>query len=517
MNISMINGFETVKNVNNNQNNSHCGIRMSTPLQADTVSFSGSTIFRQDDDSIPPTALKTFNRYGVKTCDCYCLDKSENIIHGIYERRNEILTDSELMKYYGVSREDVHSAFKSGKLTPYGIPEDTTVRVSTNDNFMFDIKDKRNADTVKSFENFARTSKLYKNRAYLERICNANINEQKHFPIKSFPAAELEKQGYGSKEDLMANVGLHIKVNEIKKYILNNNNYDLSSTLMYDIIEKSRRNNPALVPVDELKKSMGEEKLFDAVIGKHISFLKPLNSFSCSFKDLSINLDDEKNLEYLKSVNDDKFQNWLNLRLDKAQKYKASNIEKAEAFKSKEQPKTTDEVRKELQKEYEKIRAERNREIIRNALLKARDKESNARNTSLRSTIAWTLSDNTRQVMRENSNPHIREIAEKQKGIKQIQGALMMGDMTYEEAEKLINDLNLTQRDKIDLLSFYKTCWEISGTEEWKQSLKEAGELTEIYNQKGIDGIDNEKVRERLIRWEQENGKKYSVVANMMK
>ena len=216
---------------------------------------------------------------------------------------------------------------------------------------MYDIKAKENQETIKEFENHAINSKLYTNNTYLKRVCDANAVSYMNYTLKSVPASDLEKHGYGSKA----------------------------------------------------------------------------------------------------------------------------------------------------------------------ALLRAKKQEDNARNNSIRNTIAWTLSENTHQTMRENATPRTREIIEKQKALKEIQDELITGNITYEEAEQLIKNLNLGKNDERDLLSFYKRCWDISGTEEWKQALRKAVELTEIYNQQGIDGIEDEDVKERLILWEQENGKKYSVVANMMK
>jgi len=62
--------------------------------------------------------------------------------------------------------------------------------------------------------------------------------------------------------------------------------------------------------------------------------------------------------------------------------------------------------------------------------------------------------------------------------------------------------IEIKPEDKKTLLAFYKACWEISGTEEWKNALKEAKELTEIYLEKGIEGITNPDVRARLEIWE---------------
>ncbi len=515
MNISASQGFTPVDSVGHKQNNKMSVLKMSTPLSKDSVNFSGKTIFTRNDNLVPPTAWTTFERYGVQTRPIYfneVFDKNfKTVIDKIKERRNEILVDTELMRYYGVSREDVHSAYKNGELKPYGIPEDTTVRPSTNDRFMFDIRDKANSSAIERFEQHARTAKLYKKRDYLERICNANTVPVEEFPASAYPASALQRQGYGSKADLMANIGLHLKAYDIKNYILENDNYDISTPIMNSVIKNARKNNPALVGIDELKKSMGEENFFNGVITKQISFKTPITEFDPPLGHFVVDLDDKKNLEYLKSVDDDKFQTWLSARLDKAQKYKASNLQKLEEYRQETKPKTKDEVRKTLQQKFEEIRQRRLEKRQQEALLKAQEKANNARNQSLRSTIAWTLAENTLQTQKENSNPHIREAGVKLEKLDKIQDELMNGSITYEEAELEIQKLNVPDNAKHVLLSFYKKCWEISGTEEWKQALKEAQKLTEIYNQQGLDGIEDEKVRNRLIQWEQEKGDKYSV------
>ncbi|MDO5438378.1 MAG: hypothetical protein Q4F80_09295, partial [bacterium] len=128
-----------------------------------------------------------------------------------------------------------------------------------------------------------------------------------------------------------------------------------------------------------------------------------------------------------------------------------------------------------------------------------------SRTRSLRNTIAWVLSPNTRQVRREQSNSHVQEIFAKHKEAKEINEQLLAGEITLDEAREKISALKLSKQDEIDVLSYHKSCWEISGTDEWKQALQDAKSYMEIYETSGIEGIEDPEMKERLTRWEREH------------
>ena len=210
---------------------------------------------------------------------------------------------------------------------------------------------------------------------------------------------------------------------------------------------------------------------------------------------------DEKNLAFFKSIQDENFQNWLSGIISAKEIYTKRNIEAMEAFMKSDAP-TATERKESIKEELRQIEIERKKaESAKRLEIKERKLE-HKRKLSLRNTIAWVLCPQTKQVKREHSNQKVQEIIAKNAELKEINEQLLAGEITLEEAKERIIGLNLPKSDEITMLSYHKTCWDISGTNEWKQALSDAKEIMKIYDEEGIDGIENPELKQRLIEWE---------------
>lgn len=451
-------------------------------------------------------SIKTRNNVYFNTIE----GENKAFLDSIMERRDEILTSEELQEKYGVSKVSVDHALQGGTLKGYGLENTHCDRFARAKDFLFDITDERNKEGLLKLEKTGKQREIAKARASMvpandfERACLKNsIRLSDQTSTFSFPASDLEKLGYGTKADLMANCGLRINSYEIKQFILNNDSYDINKPYIMDTLLTSRHNNPSIISLKALQKKLGENKdvFREAVVQDKLNIITE-NPYRLTYpEDYCIDLADEKNLAFFKSIQDENFQNWLSGIISAKEIYTKRNIEAMEAFMKSDAP-TATERKESIKEELRQIEIERKKaESAKRLEIKERKLE-HKRKLSLRNTIAWVLCPQTKQVKREHSNQKVQEIIAKNAELKEINEQLLAGEITLEEAKERIIGLNLSKSDEITMLSYHKTCWDISGTNEWKQALSDAKEIMKIYDEEGIDGIENPELKQRLIEWE---------------
>lgn len=473
-------------------------------------------------DTLDESVISSYIRHGIIKPDLktsrggYFREfEGENkaFLDNIIANRDKILTSKELQEKYGVSSTSVNNALRAGEFQAYALEEQDLGYRPDSYNYLFDITDERNTKGLKRLERNGK-SRLYRANREASAISGSAFNKAcirndagcPDASIKSFPADALKRLGYGTKADIMANCMLRVNGYSIKRYIDKNSSYDISTPYMIDILLLARRNNPAVIKLSELQKRLGNSKneFRQAVIDDKLNIITQ-NPYRLTYpEDYHIDLSDEKNLAFLKTINNEDFQTWLSNRIEAYETYRSENDKKYEQFKTSKAP-TKDEIYAGLQEEYESIAEKRRLEAEEKKLKIRQRKDEVSRTRSLRNTIAWVLSPNTKQVRREQSNSHVQEIFAKHKEAKEINEQLLAGEITLDEAREKISALKLSKQDEIDVLSYHKSCWEISGTDEWKQALQDAKSYMEIYETSGIEGIEDPEMKERLTRWEREH------------
>lgn len=453
---------------------------------------------------LEPVFMSTYN-------DFYFADLSgenKEFLDEISTRRDEILTAEELMERYNVSSISIDNAVCSKELNGYKNPINGFYRVKCDKGYLFDISDSANSKGVKRLERNGKP--VDKSYIQLAEACLRNDVACLHenSTTKHFYAEDLERLGYGSKADLIANCGIRVNAYPIKQYLLHSDVYDITPAFMTDILLNARHNNPALVRLSGLRKQLGEnsQELDNAILNDKMNIITQNPYRLTTYSDYCVDLSDSKNLEVLKTIDNESFQKWLSQKIENYENYKKQNEEELEKFQNTPEP-TAAETREEIRRQVKA--SEENRRIKKEEqkLEIQRHKDEISENASLQKTVAWALAPNTRQIQAEYMNPYVREILDKNAELKQIQDKLLTGEISEEEAEKLTGEAKLTPEEERGMLSFYKTCWEISGTEEWKQALKDANIYVEQYKNGGLDAVDNSAVKERLAVWEQQHNK----------
>ena len=470
-------------------------------------------------DGISEDVILNYAQYGalqpsIKTRNSVYFNSIEGenkaFLDSIIERRGEILTSEELQEKYGVSKVSVDHAVQSGLLRGYALENAKYDRFARSKDFIFDITDKRNQEGLLRLEKTGKQRETAKARASMvpandfERACLRNsIRLSNQTSTSSFPVSILEKLGYGTKADLMANCKLRINSYEIKQYIFNNDSYNINKPYIMDTLLTSRHNNPSIISLKALQKQLGENKdrFREAVVQDKLNIITE-NPYRLTYpEDYCIDLADEKNLAFFKSIEDENFQNWLSGIISAKETYTKRNTEAMEAFIKSDAP-TAAERKESIKEEFRQIEIERKKTEEAKKLEAKERKLEQKRRLSLRNTIAWVLCPNTKQIKREHSNQKIQEIIAKNAELKEINEQLLAGEITLEEAKEKIIGLNLSKSDEITMLLYHKTCWEISGTDEWKQALSDAKEIMKIYDEEGINGIKNPELKQRLLEWE---------------
>ena len=126
--------------------------------------------------------------------------------------------------------------------------------------------------------------------------------------------------------------------------------------------------------------------------------------------------------------------------------------------------------------------------------------------SSFVSTAAWYFSPKTRAVMKQVANySEFKNVLERNKEINRLYKDLALGKIDPKFAKEKIQAIDLSDDDKITLKKYFKTCWTIAGTEEYKHGRLKARDLSKTYNLFGVEKIEDEGLRNRIIKWEQES------------
>ena len=472
-------------------------------------------------DGIDKDIIKNFIEHGVLKPSFKTMNHSffgnlegtnKEFLDEIMARRNEILTADEICEKYALSKRIIGNALKKGELKPFGIKSiKSTFNINPSE-YLYDISDVETETKLEklSHKKEVREKGIKKDSAVIKvdqykYECRAKRvrAEGENSALTSYPASALEILGFGTKADFVAQCRLRTDSYRLVNYILNNDTYNISTPEMMDVVLSARRSNPAIYNLQDFLNKIGDAKkdVIQAIIDGRIKVIATSPYRLTYYNDYCINLFDENNYECLKNIDSERLQLILSEREEAFKKYRQDNEKYVEQFKSSNIT-TKEQALKQTKLEFEAIEAQRLEEKRAKEIEKKRQKEERIRNFSLRNTIAWVLCPNTRQIKSELMNPHIRELMTKSKELQEIREELLSREITIEEAEIRINNLNLTQQDKIDILAYHKSTWELAGTEEWSNALKEAKVFMKAYKEQGISGIENEDVRNRVIEWE---------------
>ena len=449
-------------------------------------------------------------KHAIRTDKDYYLSpeeiKNNPFIQSITERKDEILTSQELMETFGISSSDLSSALFCGKLKPYKKYIISGIDCWEAGNFLYDIADESNSKAIAEFkkkrtkQQLTSYKNLIKNNRFIEACLKHSTTAQtQRYNAKSYPQRNLEKLGYGSKADLIANCSLRMNAYEIKKYILDNNTYDTTTTYMMDTLIRSRENNPSIIKLSKLIKLLDKnlKDFADGVFEGKLDVITDIPYCLTYPKDYCIDVSTPKNLEFLRSIDNKDFQNWLNEAIRAKDEYTKKNAQAMLEFQHTSKP-TYQERLKDIKRQFDDI--EKTRALQQLDLLNK--KNAIRKSMSLRNTIAWYLCPKTRQIKRDFSNSKIHEILERKKEIKDITEQLLAGEIQFKEAKEKIAKLQLSQEDAISVLAYHKLCWETSGTQEWKQALADAKVIMEKYEHFGLEAIEDDELKQRLAEWE---------------
>ncbi len=441
---------------------------------------------------------------------------SENkILNDIKSRRDDILTSSEICEKYSLTQTALTRALNDDKLKPYAIDLNTRKNFYNAASFLFDVTTEENKSVIENLCNNSIKSQMrnikaqkmleFKKACYVNGVNCEGIDNK----IYAYPAKALEVQGYGDKADFVGQCKFRVNGYQLSRYILNNDVYNISTPEMMDIVLASKKSNPAIMNISKLLMQLGDskEEFIQAVIDGKMKIITKDPYRLIEYKDYQIDLFDKDNYKTLSSIKDSQFQEWLAGKKQEYETYKKGNEAELQKFKEMKAP-TQREALRRAQNEVLAYQAEQNAEEKIRQQEEQEKKKAAAKQLSLRSTIAWVLCPETRQVQNELRTPYIKSIMEKNKKLKIIQEELLANKITLEEANERIEELNLSEEEKLVMLAYHKTCWELSGTDEWKEAIKQAKILTDIYLTEGIDAIEDVNVRARLRVWEAEN-KKY--------
>jgi len=430
------------KSVQNSVSAPFFGLKMSQPLTADKVSFSASK--KENSQSFTAVTGFKFNLGTEYTFDDlkkkFGINAAEALHGGIIEIAQDNTYEVDMGAY----------SYTKGF-------DRCTFRILNPDMSKFC----KNPDTMKIYAAGRRNE--------FQREYESTASED-----------ELEILGYGSKADIIANAGADNY--RFKNYILQNTEYKLFTPEMRKALSDMRRNNPAMIPIDDMPVPLTFALLNDKVRSARDIYHTAR---------LCINIADKKNLEYLRTIDNPDFQKWIDEKLEAHAEYRAENQRIFEKF-----PKNPAEIEAGIQREF-KAQQEKKE------ALEAEKKRKKAAQ-SLRMTAAWVLSPKTREVMRKKINSHTREIMQKYKAAQQIQKKLLSGEITLKDAEPLLSKLSLTDDEMHEMMGYYRTCWETAGTDEWKKGLEQAGRIAETYVKYGIDGFEsNEMLKRFVLDWEE--------------
>ena len=432
--------------------------------------------------------------------------QNSSFFRSIIERKNEILTPNELRKNYDITSAKIKKAVEEGRLKPYRIQDIHSNYTYDKSDFLFDITDEDNTAMLSTLKKINKSPETNFKNSILEdkELNDACIQNSIRFEyetndIKNYPLANLEKLGFGSKADLMANCGLRINAYEIKRYILYHDIYNISTPFMMDIVLKSKKNNPSVVKLVELAKILGQnfEDFKKGVIEGKLTIITDIPYRLTYPKDYCVDLSNPKNLEFLRKIDNKDFQAWLEEKIEAKKEYTEKNMQAMLEFEK--MSKSTYQARlANIRKQLDDIEESRKSEQEK--------RNEQRKKLSLRSTIAWVLCPKTRQAKKELLNSRIQEIFARKKEIQEISEQLLTEEITFEEAKEKISKLQLSQKDEITILAYHKLCWDTAGTQEWKQALLDAKNIMESYKKYGLESIENDELKQRLIEWEKKWG-----------
>lgn len=453
-------------------------------------------------------AINSKKAYFFKEIDA----KTNEILTNIVNNRDKLLEAKEISEKYGVSPLMIKNAMQRSSFKPYLFETSDFRYMDTKDvhNYLFDITDTRNEGTIKHFEKTQQKVAKERTEGAFNEACLAYQVEpqEKSEDLQGtglFTFGDVERFGYGTKTDLIAHCDLLVNAYAVRKHLYEHEAIKISHPTIKSIMNLSRECNPALVKLSDLEQVIGDDFRKMVIDGK-FSIITSTIFEKLPKNKYCINLNDEKNMQALKSIDNPSVQKWLAEKIEDIRIYKKVNEAKVEEFKQGKSP-TKDEAIKEYEaKQFQAAL----KQVLKNddeRIAKKRRAWENRRNLSLRSTIAWVLSPNTKEMQKEKTNPVVKEILDRNTLVREIHSLVLAGEMTSFEAEEKIKELKLTKEEEISILSFYKGAWEMAGTEEWINALKQAKDIAEAYKQGGLDAITDNKIKDRLELWEKKWGK----------
>ncbi len=142
--------------------------------------------------------------------------------------------------------------------------------------------------------------------------------------------------------------------------------------------------------------------------------------------------------------------------------------------------------------------------IKQDSTFEERYKKYKSAKMSLIRTIAWELSDKTKedQALIAKDKNYLIEIFQKREKISNAKA-----EATFDN-ETPIKTPELSTKEKTTLGAYQKECWQKTSTEEFSQNTKIAIKAVESYILDGISSIEDEKIKTVIENWAKQNPKK---------
>lgn len=300
---------------------------------------------------IPERIIRTYIKYGllkpdIKTKRNFYFNSidGENklLLDNLIARKDVLLTAEELQERYKLSPDSICKAYHEGTIKPYLLEEMNTANAGYKE-FLYDISDKNNAEGLIQLEKIEAEKPKRKsaNKFFISRpkfittcLKQSVQNDFKNIDYSLYPIEYLQRAGFGTKADLFATCLLETNSDKLRQYFANNDHYDLTNPKIANIVFNSRYLNPSFISLEELQTKLIRDK--NAIVkgifhGKLNVIMKNITP-PISLSEICFDISDKENLNYLKSIDDKSFQNWLSETLKKKEEYSTKNQKKLEDF-----------------------------------------------------------------------------------------------------------------------------------------------------------------------------------------
>ncbi|MBR6298568.1 MAG: hypothetical protein IKR34_04925 [Candidatus Gastranaerophilales bacterium] len=229
------------------------------------------------------------------------------------QNRDTVLTGDEICKETGMSTNEFMDLINKYGINPYCM--NRLPYYIHLDELLFDINDRRSGKSLNDAIDIRNSTIIDADghsTGALEKDVNRKLRKIEHFGkygaySMNVPTKVLEEYGYGRKQDILAACSIMRYQYDVCNYVLNNDDYNVHSHIMMDILDTARNSNPEILKINDLSKLLSErdyKKLLAAILNGEVDAI-PYDVLRWTLKgNYFINLFSEKNYEFFKSIND---------------------------------------------------------------------------------------------------------------------------------------------------------------------------------------------------------------------